>query len=639
MATTQRTDANLPPNSAVNDALAHVVSRLRIAQYVRLVSRGALIGVVLSLVAVGLSHWNFLPHWLPLALLISVFIVFGIGIGAIAAATRPFDQMGAARLVEARLGLKERLSSALEFERDGIASHDPEAALLLRLQQDDAAAHAQAFQASEAVPINMPWEAKALVPAIILLILALVLPRLPLFVPPAERAERAVVRKSGDKIAQDAKAIEKHADAKGLTATKSAAQKMQELGQSMSQGQMDKKQAMVKMSQLSKEMADQQRRLAQESGGGAGGQADKSLAQAGQQLEKSLKQPAGTGQKSPAKAGTDAGEKGSAQAGSPEIQKAAKSLQQGSSAGLSEPLRKMVQNADSGKSSDLDKKQAAAELQKLANALQGTSESEAQRHIQAAADAMKRGDEKAAADQIRQAVDAANRETQRQEDSAGMQGAQQSLQDRQQQMAQAGSPGDIQDSKPGSGSPGAKPGSAETKPGTGSGKAGSVPGNAGKQGGKSGQAGQGKPGGPSQRGGAPGNGGDETGNATPTKSGSAHSGPGPGAGEKTPSQGTGITRGAPHPLDPKFNPAKNPNYGKIYLGGDNGGSGGKLGPEVKSQPGKQTHTSSVPYYNELAPARKTAESAMDKEEIPPSYRANVRRYFDSLRPSAGKPGK
>jgi len=55
----------------------------------------------------------------------------------------------------------------------------------------------------------------------------------------------------------------------------------------------------------------------------------------------------------------------------------------------------------------------------------------------------------------------------------------------------------------------------------------------------------------------------------------------------------------------------------------------------KSSPGLSPGgpaTSKVPYYNYAAPAQKSAESAMDKEDIPPAYRNDVRKYFNSLQP-------
>ena len=59
----------------------------------------------------------------------------------------------------------------------------------------------------------------------------------------------------------------------------------------------------------------------------------------------------------------------------------------------------------------------------------------------------------------------------------------------------------------------------------------------------------------------------------------------------------------------------------------------KVGSNPSATPGQTT--SNVPYYDYVAPARKSAESTMDKEDIPPAYRSDVRKYFNSLQPPAG----
>jgi hypothetical protein len=41
--------------------------------------------------------------------------------------------------------------------------------------------------------------------------------------------------------------------------------------------------------------------------------------------------------------------------------------------------------------------------------------------------------------------------------------------------------------------------------------------------------------------------------------------------------------------------------------------------------------SGVPYQNVLPAYRKSAESALNKQDIPPRLRGKVRNYFDSLR--------
>lgn len=635
--TTPQRPAAQPPSAAVSDALAQVTRRLRLQRWVRHASRGLLMAVVLAFVAVGLAHWGLLPEWLPLEAVLPLVLLLGLGAGTLTTYLRPISAMDAARLAEARLGLKERLSSALDFERAGPAPSDPEAALLLRLQGEDAAEHARRLRATDAVPLRLPWEAKVLIPALILLLLALVLPSLPVFTPPALRTERAVVGKEGEKLTRTAKAIEKQADAKGLTGTKRAAQTMQKLGQRMQQGRMDKKQAMVQMDRLSKQMADEQRRLAQANG--PAGENSKDLQQAGRQLDQSLgngssaKNAKTNSAATPGKAGQQAGNKGQAGGSSqarsgkptPEVRQASQAMQRGDTKTVSQKLRELAQRAESGHMSPTEQQQAAEDLQKLSRSLQGTSYGETQQHAQAASDALKRGDTQTAAREMRQAADAADREAQRQADAQGMQDAQQTVENGQREIGQADKPGDI--------SPDGQPGQSGQQGQAGQKGGASPQGGAGKQPGQ-GSGPQSKSG-SGQGSGSPSNEGNGGGRSTVSRPGQGQYTPASGRGQKTPGQNTGIVRGAPHPLNPQFDPTKNPKYGKIFLGKPNGTSGGgkSLPPGKPGPPDPATgshQASSVPYYNYAPPARKSAESAMDKEDIPPSYKSGVRRYFDSL---------
>ncbi len=626
MATTQRTG---PTDSALIAALGQVTTRLRRQRLLRDGSRGALIAVVLSLLAVGLAHWSLLPLWLPLEAALPALLLIGVVAGTVTAYAHPIDIMAAARLAESRLGLKERLSSALEFERSGQTPRDPEAALLLRLQQEDAAAHARRLQAADAVPLQWPWEARALLPASILLLLALGLPALPFFVPPALRTERAVVQKSGQNLSTTAHRIESSADSHNLPATKRAAQKMQALSRRMQAGRMDKKQAMVEMSKLRQQIADQQKQLGQS--GADPGQSTKTLDQAGRQLAQSL--PSG------------AGENGSQANGTPEVQQSSKAMQQNDAPALSEHLRQLAQRIQSGSMSPSQQAQTAQDLQKLANSLQGTPLSETQKHVQAAADALRQGDRARAADELRRAADAAQHETRQQQDAQGLQQAQQELQNNERQMAQASKPGDVPRDQSGgqAGQQGQSQGQSGSKPGNQSGQ-GDQPGQ-----GTTAQQGQGKGQGQGQspgengqngsgtQGGAPGNTGEGAGKSAANTPGPGHYTPASGQGQTTPGRNTGIVRGAAHPLDPKFDPSKNPNYGKVYLGAGTNGPGARVKtlPGQKSQAGTPA-ASAVPYTRDIAPARQNAESAMDKEDVPPSYRSGVRRYFDSLQPTTPK---
>ncbi len=645
--------APLPPPGAdaITRALAQVITRLRLVRWVRHAARGALVGTGLALVAVVLAHFDLLPDWLPLEAVLPAVIALGVGVGTVTAFLRPIAPMEAARLAEARLGLKERLSSALEFERTDPKSRagggDPEAALLRRLQWQDAAAHAQTLKPAQAVPLRWPWEAKALGGALAVLALALVLPSLPAFVPADIQLQRQIVHKTGDKLQKTARLIQKQANQQNLEGTRRMAQAMQRLAKRLSSGKLDKKQAMVQISKLTQQMKAQMQKMAQSNAGqGAGA---KSMAQAGQQMMQAMQggQGAQSGGQKAAGAGQKAGGKGAQKAGqngnqggkpnpndpfhgfsvpgagknsaghpnaqssntpaSPEMQKAAQAMQRNDATGLSEQLRQMASKAEAGKLSPADAQRAAQDLQKLADALQNTPMPETQKHAQAAADAMKRGDKAGAASEMRKAADAAEREAHDQADQQAMQDAQDATEGAESEMAGAGSAGDIQDDsgRPGQGK-GRGKGSGQGNGGDGEGDGQGLASSGGKHGHGKGNGGSG---GGGMSGGKPGDTGE---GSSPVKH----------LGKDDPSQRGGKNR--------------------LYFGKPENAGPSKTGPtrKVTSNPSVQPGqtTSRVPYYDYVAPARKSAESVMDKEDIPPAYRSEVRKYLTSLQPPAGGGG-
>ena len=467
--------------------------------------------------------------------------------------------------------------------------------------------------------------------------------------------ERSVVKKEGQKLERTARVIEKQAEAQNLPATKRAAQNMQRLAHRMAAGRMDKRQAMVHMAQLTQQMQNQQKQLAQQAGQSSLG-GGKSLAQAGQQLAAALQGQPGSGQngRGASKAqganangskstGSKGGANGAARPGGlngshgfnvpgqtkpgdkgaqngqspagtqspppPEMQHIAQALQRNDAQTLSQQLRQLAQKAQSGQMTPQQQQQAAQDLQKLSNALQGTGMPQTQQHAQAAAQAMARGDKQTAAQEMQKAADAADRESQQQNDQQGMQDAQNSLQDGQGEMAGAQNPGDISDDGSGQGQQGQ----------SGQGK------------GKSGQ-GQGQTGPPEY--GGEGNGGGGGGRGKPNTT--YHKGQKP---NHKVHQLPGYGADAPHWLNPNFDPSKNPRYAKLYFGKPKTAGPSQAGPTRKTRPGENDGPvqSTVPYYSQIAGAKRTAENAMDREDIPPAYKKNVSDYFNSLQPQTAPP--
>lgn len=632
---------------AITEALVQITSRMRLARWVLHAARGGLAGTAPALIAVVLAHFNLLPEWLPLEAALATPIILGLAAGTVTAFLRPISQMDAARLAEARLGLKERLSSALEFEKSPQAS-DPEIATLRRLQFADATVHAQSLKSAQAVPLRVPWEAKAFFGVLVLIAAALIIPNLPVFVPPGTTLERQIVQKTGAKLENTAKLIQKQADAQHLPGTKRTAAQIQALAKRMEAGRMDKKQALVKMSQLTQQMRQEQQKAAQ-ANSSAGG---KSMADAGRQLAQAMaagqnaagssakqagqgQKNGGSGQKNGQKSGQNSGtgaksganpnsgfnipptgsKSGANPTGqnpaqtpsSPEIQKAAQAMQQNDSQALSQQLRQAADKIQSGQMTPAQQQRAAQDLQKLADALKNTPMPETQKHAQAAADALKHGDKQGAASELKKAAASAEKEAQQQADQQAQSDAAQGVEDAQSQMAGANSPGDVSDSP--------------SQPGSGQGK------------------GKGKGVGKGQGTGS----GDGLGDGSGLKSAQGKHGSGKGNGG---SGGGGKSGGKPGDSGNGSSPLKhlgkatpNPQGVKLYFGAPLNSGPSKTGPakKVGSNPNGQTGTttSQVPYYNYVGPAQKSAESAMDKEDIPPAYRSDVRKYFNSLNPPAG----
>lgn len=471
-------------------ALKQVTRRIRMRRWMRHASIGMLIAVVLSLVSIVLDHFAIFPDWVFIEVLIPILLLCGLIGGTITAFLRPISIMDAARLADVRLGLKERLSSALELEKVGMNPRDPEPSLLVRMLQRDADAYAGAVRATEVIPMRpLPRETKLLFAGLIVLILAYVLPNLPWFNPPGTLNEHGIVARAGQQLAKNARLIEKNAESRHLEETKRVAQDMKRLGNQMAKGRMNKKQAFQRYARLTEQMQKLQNQMQQKAG--AAGQGSKSLAQAGQQLAQALQNQGSPGngsmtgnknqssnpgngknnangsnakgsgkgdqqnnksghgfnipgfnQNKPGQPGGQQNQSGNTSP-SKEMQQVAQAMQQGNTAALSQQLRQLAQRADSGSMSAQDKQQAAQDLQQLANALKDTPMPETQRHAQAASDALKRGDAKKAAEEMRKAADAADKEMRQDQDRQGVRDAQNSLQNNQNNMAGAMKPADM----------------------------------------------------------------------------------------------------------------------------------------------------------------------------------------------------
>ena len=240
-------------NSAGSPVLSRLVTRaagrVRLLRVRRFGADGLLIGSLISailLLTIRLLHYEADDNALRW-LVVCPFL--GLSVGAVLGSLRPVPSVALLRLIEQRLDLKERLSTAHELRgRDGLE----------RLQVSDA----ENYVNVDIRPVLPFWP----IPARIWLSLAAPLcvfllwyvPTLPAFQTAAQKSEKAAVKKEGERLVRLAKAMERDATGKKLDKTGAAAKKLGELGKEMEKGRLDRKKALMKAAKLTDEIKRQQ---------------------------------------------------------------------------------------------------------------------------------------------------------------------------------------------------------------------------------------------------------------------------------------------------------------------------------------------------------------------------------------------
>jgi hypothetical protein len=289
----------------------------------------------------------------------TLWLLLGVGAlaGMVIGLTRPVSLMDAAQLADRRLGLKERLSSGIDFLQRGPAD------AMMAAQLVDAVEHSQRVRPAEVFPFRLPREAKFFLGSLALLLALLFVPELSLFQSPTVRAQKAAIRKEGVRVEQLAKDYRKRDVARNSQIAKRIAANMQALGEEMRHGHLSKKQAMVRMAHLTKEMRDAQRQMALAN-------TPRSLDQAADQLHQAAQAAPRQGMP------PEAAKMMAAMAGAldkKDYQAAAQLLQQ-----LAEKLQNGTMKPEEAKA-------AAAALSQMASALKGTSLDAAAKQMQTAA--------------------------------------------------------------------------------------------------------------------------------------------------------------------------------------------------------------------------------------------------------------
>jgi hypothetical protein len=437
--------AQKPEQSTENPALARAISaattRVRLLRARQHGANGLLVGSALSAAALLAMRLNFLAadtfaeEWLFLPPLLGTLA------GGLWGATRAVPSLAVLRFLEEKLDLKERLSTA-----HALSQNVPEASdgFLSRMRADAEAFTPTADALKKALPFSpVPRRVKAALLAAGATFLIWYLPTLPLFQSPATRAEKASLKREGERLVKIAKALEKEAAAKKLDAAQQAAKKLQALGQEMQKAKMTPQKAMMKAAELTEEMKKAQEQMAQQSAG------QKSLPSAGRELDKALKSMESAGK--PGEAGEnkegmglkppqDGGAKGENQngknkdskssSGQEAMKQSAKALAQNNMPSLAEQLSKLADQTAKGEPGDkTGQENLAKQLESLSKALQGTSLQKASEPLKEAADALKSGDMSKASEKLREAARRINEAAKNGEQSSAMQKMAEALQE------------------------------------------------------------------------------------------------------------------------------------------------------------------------------------------------------------------
>ncbi|GAB4452111.1 MAG: hypothetical protein OHK0029_02510 [Armatimonadaceae bacterium] len=372
---------------------------------------GILLGAALSGGVLLLERFRlleagmFAPEWLLLPPLT------GLTLGILWGATRPVPPLDLLRYLETRLDLKERLSTALLLENSPASQNDP----FVQRQRADAEAHsASPEELQKALPyLPVPRRVPIALASVGAVFLLWYLPTLTVFQTPAQRAEKAVLKRDGERLIQIAKKVAQEADTKNLDAAKKAAAKLAKLGEEMKRGRLNQQKAMMQAAKLTEELKQAQQTLAQQSG-------NKSLARAAGEMRQAMaaaQAMSGQKQEGANKANaTDAlktpqGQEGKSEnpkSGS-EVQQAMNrsvaAMQQENAPSLAEQLSKMADLATAGKpETSSERQEFAQQLDALAKSLENTAYQEASSSLAEAAEAMQSGDMARASEKLREAA-------------------------------------------------------------------------------------------------------------------------------------------------------------------------------------------------------------------------------------------
>lgn len=658
-----------PGDDPVRRAVVVATRRLRQRRTLRFGATGFLAGSAVGFaVAVAISTNLLRETTLPGGgAFLFLPTLAGFLAGAFYGAAGKYDPVSVARLLERRLDIKDRLSTALSTKRDGTA--------IVEAQQNDAVLHAPSeSQVFAAVPLT-PVPRRVYIAGAVALAVALAYfaPEIPVFWSGTRRSEQVAVKKEGERLLSVAKAAAAEAKKQNLPEAEKAAEKVEKLGKEMVRGRMPLREALMERAKLSEELRKAQDKILREQANRADKQTKANLNAAGQDVAKNMKAGGSTPSTSPLANTPDARMKA--------LQDA---LARGDKSGVAQALREMADAAERGEPAQgAERDKAGQQLAALGDALGKNDLPDAGKAATKAGNSMSNNAMPEAAQSLREAADKIEQGgTPGTQNSQGQQNAGQQNQNPQnasggksqeqnalqkmmndvqkmagggaQQQQQSGSSGQQQQGQSsqsqngsqqqngqqqgsaGQGQQGAQGQNSPSKSGqNSSGQQGqgsqSQSGNSGgqqSQGQKSGQSGS-----PSNQAGQGASQGNKSGNGTGDK---------PGQGKSSGSQGgkKGGGKGAGEGSSGNVKSSDSAQrLGKGAVERNVKGRQSGEGPETVITENDTDRSalpvSSLPYYKEFVKTRggPASEAAQTRDAVPNAYRNQVRGYFDSLPPA------
>ncbi|HZT44064.1 MAG TPA: hypothetical protein VFA07_18000 [Chthonomonadaceae bacterium] len=368
------------PQSGMESTLRAATRRIRLLMTLRYGSRALCGSAVACLLCVGLSKLRLFA--LPNPWLLAGLIFLTLCVGVALALLRPLTALEVAKITERRADLKERLSSAVEFRAQGIAASEP----FYGEQMADADRSAAGVDLKALYPLRWPRELPGGLLAALALFLVYFLPTLPAFMSPQQRQETEEVKRQGVAILKLAKDTQKLAEQQKLDETKKAAEEARKLGEAMQKAKMNKKQALIAMQKLTQKMEETQKRM-------AANIPPKSMEQAHQDFKRSLDQMQREQEQERKQAQKQAAQNPAQP--SPAMKQAQMALQQMAQAmadmnaqQMQQAMQQIGQQIQSGQMSKEEMKQVQQALQKLAQSLQNTQMNTSAQQLQQLAQMM-----------------------------------------------------------------------------------------------------------------------------------------------------------------------------------------------------------------------------------------------------------